>query len=92
MDNRISDAELLRFAVDNGILDRTTILNNYEMAKRKEILEKHPCRIWQGQTNGYWYTYIPLENGKRRMVVFIVDLGAKGSYFFYPYKIGCEML
>lgn len=68
MDNRISDAELLSFLFDNGTLDRTTILNNYEMAKRKEILAKHPCRIWQGQTNGYWYTYIPLENGKRRQI------------------------
>lgn len=68
MDNLISDAELLNYMCTNGIIDRTTILQSYEMAKRKEILEKHPCRIWQGKTNGMWYTYIPLENGKRRQI------------------------
>ena len=68
IDNRISDAELLNFALENGMLSRNTILQNYEMAKRKELLAKHPCRIWQGTTNGLWYTYIPQENGKRRLI------------------------
>lgn len=68
MDNRISDAELLKFALDSGMLDYTTTLQSYEMSKRKELLEKHPCRIWQGEKNGMWYTYIPLENGKRRLI------------------------
>lgn len=68
MDNCISDAELLKFAIDSGMLNPATILNNYEMAKRKELLQKHPCRIWQGKTNGMWYTYIPRENGKRRLI------------------------
>ena len=68
MDNRISDAELLKFAIENGMIDSTTILKNYEMAKRNEILKKHPCRIWQGKTNKLWYTYIPQENGERRQI------------------------
>lgn len=68
MNNRISDAELLKFAIENGMIDSTTILKNYEMAKRNEILQKHPCRIWQGKTNKLWYTYIPLENGERRQI------------------------
>lgn len=68
MNNRISDAELLKFAIENGMIDSTTILKNYEMAKRNEILKKHPCRIWQGKTNKLWYTYIPLENGERRQI------------------------
>ena len=67
IDNRISDTELLSFLCANGTLDRTTILHNYEMAKRNELLEKHPCRVWQGKTNGMWYTYI-LENDKRRLI------------------------
>ena len=29
------------------------------MKKRKEYLEKHPYKIWQGTTNNYWYTYLP---------------------------------
>lgn len=63
----VSDAELLQYMVSSGIVDVTTILANYEMAKRNELLEKHPCRIWQGQTNGLWYTYLK-ENGKRRLI------------------------
>ena len=68
MDNQISDNELLKFAIDNGMIDLTIVSQKFEMANRKEILKKHPCRIWQGKTNGYWYTYIPLENGERRQI------------------------
>lgn len=67
-DNRISDAELLSFILEDGIVDYNTILQNYEMAKRKELLKKHPCQIWQGKSNGMWYTYIPQEDGKRRLI------------------------
>lgn len=48
MDNLISDAELLNYMCTNGIIDRTTILQSYEMAKRKEILEKSPCLVTEG--------------------------------------------
>lgn len=68
MENRISDAELLRYALESGILDYTTTLQSYNMSKRKELLDKHPFNIWQGETNGMWYTYILLENGKRRLI------------------------
>lgn len=68
VDNLISDSELLSFALEHGIVSRNTILLSYNMAKRKELLEKHPCRIWQGENNGMWYTYIPQENGKRRLI------------------------
>lgn len=67
IDNRITDNELFSFLLSSGTIDRTTILRNYEMAKRREVLEKHPCRIWQGETNGMWYTYL-LENNKRRLI------------------------
>lgn len=68
MNNRITDAELLSFLLDDVKMDRTTILANYEMAKRKKILSKHPYRIWQGKNNGYWYTYIKQPDGKRRLI------------------------
>ena len=29
-----------------------------DMTKRKELLEKHPYKIWEGK-DGKWYTYIP---------------------------------
>ena len=34
------------------------------LSKRKELLEKHPFRIWEGR-NGSWYTYLPGENSKQ---------------------------
>lgn len=68
IDNSISDAELLQFCLSSGMLDRTTTLNMFMENKRQEILKKHPCRIWQGKTNGMWYTYIPLQNGERRLI------------------------
>ena len=64
----ISSAELLQFLTTEYKIDTNTILQSFEMSKREEILKKHPCRIWQGATNGMWYTYIPLQNGKRRLV------------------------
>ena len=68
IDNSISDAELLQFCISSGMLDRTTTLDLFMANKRQEILKKHPCRIWQGARNGMWYTYIPQENGKRRLI------------------------
>ena len=50
------DAELLKFAIENGMLDAALVQKKIEMQKRKEILEKHPYAIWEGK-NGKWYTY-----------------------------------
>lgn len=66
-DNRISDADILRYAVESGIIDTATISENIMRQKRNEILKKHPCQIWQGKTDGKWYTHIR-ENGKRRLI------------------------
>lgn len=69
VENLISDAELLQFMFSEDIIDRTTILDAYMANQRKEILKKHPYHIWQGATNGLWYTYVPQENGKRRQII-----------------------
>lgn len=68
MDNFISDAELLNFLFENDKISRTTVLDEFMANKRREILKKHPCRIWQGKTNGLWYTYIPQAEGKRKQI------------------------
>jgi len=65
-DNRISDADILRYAVESGIIDTATISENIMRQKRKEILENHPCQIWQGK-DGKWYTHIR-KNGQRRLI------------------------
>ena len=57
MENLISDSELLQFALDNGIIDRTTIENQIEMMQREKYLEMHDQDIWQAQ-DGRWKTYL----------------------------------
>ena len=66
LDNLISDAELLRFAVDNGILDRTTIERKIEMANKQKYLEMHDAKIWQGK-DGRWITYVDTPSGRRQI-------------------------
>lgn len=63
----MSDAELLKFAIENGMLDTALVQEKIEMQKRKEILDKHPYTIWQGK-DGKWRTYIPDENKGRKLV------------------------
>lgn len=60
----MSENEVLKYAVDNGMIDLSYVQEKIEMSKRKELLEKHPCKIWEGK-NGCWYTYLPDGKGGR---------------------------
>lgn len=64
MGDEISDRELLKYAIENGIIDRSTIQNNIEMNEKKKYLQMHDHNIWQGK-DGKYYTYIPDEKAKR---------------------------
>lgn len=55
--------DLLNYAFENGMIDVSCIYQIVEMKKRKEYLEKHPNKIWQGK-DGYWYTYLPEAEGR----------------------------
>jgi hypothetical protein len=56
---------MLKYALDNGIIDINTIQTRIEMNERRKFLEKHESRIWQS-TDGKWYTYLPdLVKGKK---------------------------
>lgn len=57
-DNSISNAELLKFAVENGIIDLAFVEEKIAMQKREELLNEHPYKIWQGN-DGKWRTYLP---------------------------------
>lgn len=48
------------------MIDMSHVQEQIEMNKRKELLEKHPYRIWEGK-DGKWRTYIP--NGDKRRLV-----------------------
>ena len=50
--------EILRFIISNGIINLSDVQNSMEAMKRKELLEKHPYKIWEGK-DGKWYTYLP---------------------------------
>lgn len=59
-----SDKELLNYALENGIIDRSTIQTKIEMNERKKYIEKHTYSIWQGK-DGKFYTYLPDEKSNR---------------------------
>jgi integrase len=60
----LSDTEVLKAAYSAGIIDMEYVREEIEMTKRKELLNKHPYKIWEG-TNGKWYTYLPDEKKGR---------------------------
>ena len=66
MNNYISENAILRFAIDNGIIDCATIQQQIELKQREEYLKKHNNSIWQDK-NGYWKTYInDVEDGRKK--------------------------
>lgn len=65
MKSNKEEQEILQYMVDNGIIDLQYIRDQKEMAKRAELLEKHPYEIWEGSDN-YWHTYLPdAEKGRK---------------------------
>ena len=55
--------EVLKYAIENGIIDLSRIQEEIEMTKREELLKKHPYSIWKSK-DGKWHTYLP-DEGKR---------------------------
>ena len=46
------------------MIDLAYVQEQIEMTKREKLLKTHPYSIWSGQ-NGYWYTYLPKDDGGR---------------------------
>lgn len=67
-DSVIPDAELLKYAIDSGMIDTAHVRQIIEMQKRKDLLKKHPYKIYQGATDKLWYTYLPDDNGGRKKI------------------------
>jgi integrase len=57
---------MLQFLIKNGKIDISDVQNSMEAMKRKELLEKHPYKIWQGK-DGEWYTKLIAEDGTKRL-------------------------
>lgn len=62
-----SPADVLQYALEHGMIDMSYVQEQIEMSKRKELLDKHPYKIWNGK-DGKWYTYLP-DNTKGRKLV-----------------------
>lgn len=61
-----NNEELLKYAIENDMIDLSYMQDIYEMNKRNELLKKHQNKIWQGK-DGKWYTYIPDKDGNRKL-------------------------
>lgn len=61
------DDELLKYAVENGMINLPYVQEQIKMNKRKELLSKHPYAIGQG-SDGKWRTYLPDKDKGRRMI------------------------
>lgn len=57
----MTDGELLKYAIENGTINAALVQEKIEMQRRKELLEKHPFKIWEG-SDGLWNTYLPDED------------------------------
>lgn len=56
--------DLLKYAVDRGMIDLSYVQEQMRMDERAAILEKHPYSIWHGN-DGKWHTYLPDEEKGR---------------------------
>lgn len=62
-DISMSDTELLKYAIENGIIDPAHVQEKIEMQRREELLKMHPYTIWEGN-DGKWHTYLPDNKGR----------------------------
>ncbi len=60
------DNELLKYAVENDMIDLSYVQEQIEMNRRKELLKNHPYKIWEGK-DGKWRTYL-LDKEKGRIL------------------------
>lgn len=56
--------EILKYAIENRMIDMEYIQEQLEMKKREEYLKMHTTSIWQG-SDGKWYTYFYDKNRGR---------------------------
>jgi len=59
--------ELLKYAVDNGMIDLSYVQEQIKVKKREELLKKHPYSITHGKDDR-WITYIPDKEKGRKMI------------------------
>lgn len=61
------EENILKYAIENGMIDMSNIQEQIDMTKRKKILDTHRYKISEGK-DGKWRTYIPDEKSGRKMI------------------------
>lgn len=59
-----NNLDLLKYAIERGMINMSYMQECIEMNKRKELLSKHPYSIWESK-DGKWHTYLPDEKKGR---------------------------
>lgn len=59
--------EVLKYAIENGMIDLSYIQDTIAMNKRAEMLSKHKWKISQGK-DGFWRTYLPDPEKGRKLI------------------------
>lgn len=59
-----NDNELLKYAIENDIINMEHIQEQMRMKENQNFLQQHPYKIWEGK-DGKWYTYLLDENKGR---------------------------
>ena len=54
----------MKYALEHGMIDMSYVQEQIQMEKRKELLRKHPYKIWEGADH-LWHTYLPDEEKGR---------------------------
>ncbi len=54
-----SEKQLLAYALENGLMDMDKIRRDVAVHQRNVLLEQHRFKIWQGETDQRWFTYLP---------------------------------
>lgn len=54
----LSGNDILKYAIENGMIDLNTIQMQIEMNERKKYLEMHPYKKWKDKQS-VWHTYLP---------------------------------
>ena len=65
---QLSEIDLLKFAVESGMLNLDAVQQQVEMNERQKYLNMHQYDIWQSESDGNWRTYLPDEVKGRKQV------------------------
>ena len=60
----ITDEEVLKYALEHGTVDLVVARADYKMRLRKEYLDMHCNKIWEGK-DSLFYTYLGIGNNRK---------------------------